>query len=138
MPAQRDPKTLQALEGLLRSNGLSVKTRLYRCTRAEFLSPGQAPGTLSLSANDASPEGVVDIYRNGHTLVAEQLGPGLAFAEQRDNQWRAPDRKLVEVLIEEVLAQGGLLYPVESVITEGLVRDAAPRLGFGEGSPGLT
>ena len=127
MPGQRDPKTSQALEDLLRSNGLSGKTRLYRCTRPEFLAPGEAPGRLSMSANDASPEAVVDIYGNGYILVAEHLGPGLAFAEQRDNQWRAPDRKLVEILIEDVLAQGGLLYPVESVITEKVWFATLPR-----------
>jgi hypothetical protein len=126
MNAHRDPKA-QALEGLLRSNGLSGETRLFRCTRAEFLSPGKAPGTFSMSANAASPEAVVDVYGNGHIRVAEQLGPGLAFAEQRDNQWRAPDRKLVEVRVEDVLAQGGLLYPVESVITEKVWFVTLPR-----------
>jgi hypothetical protein len=127
MPAQRDPKTVRVLEELLRSNGLSGETRLYRCTRPEFLGPGEAPRSLSMSANDASPEAVVDVYANGHIVVAEHLGPGLAFAEQRDNQWRAPDRKLVEVLVEDVLAQGGLLYPVESVITEKVWFATLPR-----------
>jgi len=118
MPAHRDPKTHQALEALLRSNGLSGETRFYRCTRAEFLKPGAAHGSLSLSANGESPEAVVDVYGGGHIKVAEQLGPGLAFAEKADNQWRAADRRLVEVRLEDVLAQGGLLYPVESVVTE--------------------
>ncbi|HEX6886017.1 MAG TPA: hypothetical protein VF530_21765 [Planctomycetota bacterium] len=127
MPAQRDPRTQAALESLLRAHGLSSESRLYRCTRREFLRPGEAPGTLSLSASVAAPEAVVDVYRNGHTLVAEQLGPGLAFAELRDNQWRAPDRALVEVRVEDVLAQGGLLYPVESVITEKVWFATLPR-----------
>ena len=118
MPARPDPKTHQALEALLRSNGLSAGTRFYRCTRAEYLKPGATPCSLTLSANGESPEAVVDVYGGGHIKVAEQLGPGLAFAEKRDNQWLAPDRKLVEVRLEDVLAQGGLLYPVESVVTE--------------------
>ena len=118
MPTQRDPKTHQALESLLRSSGLGRDARLYRCTRSEFLSPGSAPGSLTLTANAESPEAVVDVYAGGHIKVAEQLGPGLAFAEKRDNQWLAADRKLVEIRLEDVLAQGGLLYPVESVVTE--------------------
>ena len=46
------------------------------------------------------------------------IGPGLALAEERDNQWLSPERKLVEVPLGDVLAQGGLVYPVESVVTE--------------------
>ena len=31
---------------------------------------------------------------------------------------RTPERKLVEIRLGDVLAQGGLVYPVESVVTE--------------------
>jgi hypothetical protein len=113
-----DPKEREVLEGFMRSHGLSGETRLYRSTRTEFLSAGPAAGALLLSANAASPEAVVDVYAGGHIVVAEQLGPGLAFAEKRDNPWSAPDRKVVEVRLADALAQGGLLYPVESVVTE--------------------
>jgi hypothetical protein len=67
------------------------------------------------------------VCAGGHIIVAEQLGPGLALAEKRDNQWLAPDRTLVEVRLEDVLAQGGLLYPVESVVTEKVWFATLPR-----------
>ncbi len=43
---------------------------------------------------------------------------GLAFSEVRDNQWAEEGRIEVEVRLGDVLGQGGLVYPVESVITE--------------------
>ena len=46
------------------------------------------------------------------------MGPDLAFAESSDNEWSTSERKTIEVRLEEVLGQGGLIYPVESVITE--------------------
>ena len=106
------------LDALLQSNGFSNESRFYRCTLPEFLKPGPYPETFFVSANCESPESVVDVYGGGHIAVAEQVGAGLAFAEQRENQWGSPDRKCVEVLLGDVLAQGGLVYPVESVVTE--------------------
>ena len=103
------------------------ETRFYRCTLAEFVSPGPDPDSFSLSANGESPEAVVDIYGGGYVVLAEQVGPGLAFAEQSGNQWRAPDRKIVEVRLGDVLAQGGLVYPVESVVTEKVWYLTLPR-----------
>jgi hypothetical protein len=118
MPVPDDPKTQETLDALLQSNGFTAETRFYRYTLPEFLSPGAEADALRLSANADSPEALVDIYRSGHVVVAEQIGPGLALAQERDNQWLSPERKLVEVRLGDVLAQGGLVYPVESVVTE--------------------
>jgi hypothetical protein len=51
-------------------------------------------------------------------ILAEQVGPGLAFAESVDNEWRGEGRMAVEVSLKDVLDQGGLMYPVESIITD--------------------
>ncbi len=58
------------------------------------------------------------MYEGGHVALAAHVGPGLAFSEQRDNQWRDEGRVAVAVRLGDVLDQGGLPYPVESVITE--------------------
>jgi hypothetical protein len=76
----------------------------------------------------------VDIYGQGHLVQAEQVGKGLAFAESALPAWQetmelrairsaggAPkglDTVEVAVRLGDVLAQGGLLYPVESVTVE--------------------
>jgi len=118
MPTSLDPETRRTLDELLQTDGLDRATRLYRSTRTEFLQPASAPGEFALSANPESPEAIVDLYRGGHIVVADQAGPGLAFAERADHQWHGEDRMQVEVRLEDVLAQGGLVYPVESVVTE--------------------
>ena len=118
MQHPHDAKTQEALEALLQSNGFTVDTRFFRSTLPEFLSPGSEADSLRIMANADSPEAAQDIYGSGHIVVAEQLGPGLALAEDRVNQWLSPERSLVEVRLGDVLAQGGLVYPVESVITE--------------------
>jgi hypothetical protein len=127
MTTHLDSATKKTLESLLATSGLSRETRLYRSTQSEFLQTGKDPGALTLSANAASAEAVVDVYGGGHIVVAEQVGPGLAFAEQRANQWRAPGRSQVEVRLGDVLDQGGLVYPVESVVTEKVWYLTLPR-----------
>ncbi|MHC4940877.1 MAG: hypothetical protein ACYTHK_18195 [Planctomycetota bacterium] len=114
--SKRDPKTV--MDDLMREHGLSEETRLYRATLPEFLSPTDLPGGFQISANEAPSEAVVDVYGGGHTCLAETVGAGLAFVEAADNEWRAEDRTPVSVRLGDVLAQGGRLYPVESVITE--------------------
>jgi hypothetical protein len=109
------------LKELLLESGLSADTCLYRQTLPEFLSGdagGQAGGVETISANSSPSEAVVDVYGQGYTCQAEQCGPGLAFVETADNEWQEEGRVLVRVLLRDVLSQGGLVYPVASVITE--------------------
>ena len=86
-----------------------------------------------LAANAAPSESVVDIYGNGYLMQAESVGPGLAFAESARPNWQETmemramkagrvkppvDKVKVEIRLEDVLRQGGLIYPVESVSVE--------------------
>ena len=106
------------LERLLADHGLTADSRLYRSTMPEHLAPTDDPEVRTLSANPDPSEAVIDAYEGGHVTTATQLGPGLAFAEAEDHQWRAEGRVVVAVKLGDVLTQGGLVYPVESVITE--------------------
>jgi len=73
---------------------------------------------FALSANEDPSEGVVDIYEGGHAALAVNVGPGLAFTASQAEDWGDDDRKLVEVRLQDVLDQGGRVYPVDTVITE--------------------
>ena len=110
-------QTIEAVAAFLQKHGLSRDTQLYRCTLPEFLTR-RDDATVWLSANDDPSEAVTDVYGGGHIGTACQIGPGLAFAELAENQWRDDERTLVEVSLADVLDQGGRVYPVESVITE--------------------
>jgi len=111
-----DEKTTSELNALLEKHGLTVESRLYRYTLPEFVS--ETATGLTISANVDPSEAVIDIYGQGHVTLAAQIGPGLAFACARDNQWDDGNRVEVDVRVQDVIDQGGLLYPVESVITE--------------------
>jgi hypothetical protein len=106
------------LQDLMEAHGLTEDTVLYRETLPDFLSDTDYPGMYSLSANDDPTEAVIDVYGGGHISLAAQIGQGLGFAESAENQWRAEDRVTIAVRLGDVFAQGGLIYPVESVITE--------------------
>ena len=136
MTAQHDGHIQAALDRLLTEHSLGHDTRLYREAMREALVPTSAPGVYRLSANTNPSESVVDVYGNGYVMQAETVGPGLAFAESAAPNWqetmemramRAGRAKLgvpsadtveVEVRLEDILRQGGLIYPVESVSVE--------------------
>jgi hypothetical protein len=133
MTALRDGTTQAAVDRLLREHGLGDDTLLYREAVRATLTPTGTPGCFRLSANATPSESVVDVYGQGHLTQAEQVGPGLAFAESSAPNWQetmelralkgrgnAPsgDSVEVEVRLGDILRQGGLIYPVESVTVE--------------------
>jgi hypothetical protein len=136
MTLQPDPAAQAVLDRVLVENGFVADTRLYREAERESLIPTDTPGVFRLPANPAPSEAVVDVYGQGHLVQAEQVGNGLAFAESASPNWqetmemrtlkagrerpgvRPPDRVEVEVRLQDILRQGGLIYPVESVIVE--------------------
>ena len=133
MTADRDGATQAALDKLLEEYGLAADTRLYREATPEALVPTDTPGVFRLRANASPSEAVVDVYGQGHIVQADEVGPGLAFAETPRPNWQETMemRTLkaghgaislppveVEVQLEDILRQGGLVYPVESVTVE--------------------
>jgi hypothetical protein len=136
MTVHRDGATQAVLDKLLEEHGLVGDTRLYREAVRESLTPTDTPGVYRLPANDNPSEAVVDVYGQGYLVQAEQVGPGLAFAVSAVLDWQetmemralkagrgklgAPpvDRVEVEVQLQDILRQGGLIYPVESVTVE--------------------
>ncbi len=105
------------VEEVLRHHGLSRDSVLYRESLETFVERDD-DGHETVTANADPSEAVVNVYEGGHVALAAQIGAGLAFNERRDNQWREEGRVTVAVRLGDVLDQGGMLYPVESVITE--------------------
>ena len=111
-------ETHPALTELMAENGFTAETRFRRYTLPEFLTPAGEDGRLELSANPDPSEGVVDVYEGGHSVLAVNVGPGLAFTRSEAEDWGGDDRVLVELRLQDVLDQGGRIYPVDTVITE--------------------
>lgn len=124
-----------ALNRLLADSGLTRDSSLFREVLFSALTPSDKPGLFRIAANASPSESVVDVYGQGYTVQAEQVGPGLAFAESARPNWQEtmelramrldhsghlpPDPHVeVEVTVDEILEQGGLVYPVESVSVE--------------------
>lgn len=133
MTAPRDPAVQAKLDQLLQDNGFDADSRLFREALRESLGVTKSAGVYRLPANAKPMESVVDIYGQGHLVQAEAVGKGLAFAESALPAWqetmelraiRSPggqkplDTVEVAVRIGDVLAQGGLIYPIESVTVE--------------------
>jgi len=132
----RDEATQAALGRLLEEHGLAGERRLYREAVRESLTPTDVAGVYRLSANATPSEAVIDVYGQGYVVQAEHVGPGLAFAESATPDWQEtmemrtlraardkpeaplPDHVEVEVRLQDILKQGGLVYPVESVAVE--------------------
>lgn len=136
MTAPRDAAAQAALDQLLQTHGLSDTTRLFRETMRDALKPAGPPGFFKLAANTSPSESVVDVYGQGHLVQAESVGAGLAFAESDQPNWQETmemralqatttsraalqaNHVEVEVVLGDILRQGGLVYPVESVTVE--------------------
>ena len=133
MSTRRDETTQAALDRLFQEHGLATDQRLYREAVLASLTPTETPGVFRLAANATPSESVVDVYGQGYLVQAEDVGPGLAFAETATPAWQETvemralkagsglppaDEIEVEVRLQDVLEQGGLVYPVESVTVE--------------------
>ncbi len=106
--------TAQAVAQYVKTSGLSPDTLLYRATLAEFLVPDGAG--FFISADPDAGEALDNVYVADHVVVAHEVGPGLAFAEDAQD-WADEDRTVVTLRLGDVLDQGGAVYPVTSVIT---------------------
>lgn len=136
MTIQRDEAIEAVLSRLLEEHNLAGDKRLYREAMRKSLASTATPGVYHLAANANPSESVIDVYGPGYVVQAESVGPGLAFAESASPNWQetmelralraghdappasAEDRVEVEVRVEDILSQGGLIYPVESVTVE--------------------
>ena len=147
MSPDRDAATQAALDKLLEQHGLASDTRLYREATPEALLPTDTPGVFRLRANTSPSESIVDVYGQGYIVQADQVGPGLAFAETPRPNWQETMemRTLkaghgagaailppieVEVQLQDILRQGGLVYPVESVTVERVWYCTLPTQGI--------
>ena len=124
-----------ALDNLLKDHGLTAESRLYREALFSSLKETGTPGVFHLDSNPNPSDTVVDVYDQGYVVQASEVGPGLSFAETATPNWQetmelravraghgpgvVPEPHVeVEVRLGDVLAQGGLLYQVESVTVE--------------------
>ena len=135
MPVHNEGDIQAILDKLLDEHGLTPDTLLYREAERDVLTATSEQGVHNIPANPKPSESVIDVYGQGYLVQAEEVGPGLAFAESESPNWqetvemrvlqsRGGAGKLpansveVAVRLGDILRQGGLIYPVESVTVE--------------------
>ena len=135
MPVHHEGNIQAILDKLLEEHRLTPDTSLYREAERDALTPTGEAGVYSIPANATPGESVIDVYGQGYLVQAEQIASGLAFAESKSPNWQEtvemrvlqsrggadrPAANAVEVAVRlgDILRQGGLIYPVESVTVE--------------------
>jgi hypothetical protein len=92
----------------LKEEGLRLDTKLYRSTWPEFLVTDA--GEHWIQANEQPTEMVIDSYGSGHTMMASEVGRGLAFTEEMEDDYKLEGRIYVIVRLQDVKEQGGRIY----------------------------
>lgn len=129
MAPSRSPEAEPVLSRLLAEHQLSPESLLYREVDRSALTATDTRGRHRIDANPAPSESVVDVYGPGYVVQAETVGAGLAFSQAPAHNWQetmelralrsgGTGPVLVEVRLGDLLQQGGLMYPVESVTVE--------------------
>ena len=103
----------ETLQSLLKNEGLNANTVLYRYTNSHHIKTAE-DGSTFIEANPDPPEIVVDHYGQGHSMLASELGPGLAFTLSKENRFKSPEKKCISISLGEILSQGGKLYKDQS------------------------
>ncbi len=92
----------------LKEERFTLDTMLYRSTLPEFLV--KDAGEHWIQANEQPTEMVIDRYGSGHTMMASEVGRGLAFTEEMEDDYKSGGRIYVMVRLQDVKDQGGLVY----------------------------
>ena len=106
------------LKQLMEENNLTEDTLMYRYTYPEYLQHIEG-SRYKLSANKNATEIVEDLYGSGHLTMAKNIGEGLTFILQKENEFDLPEKKCVHLRLKEVLSQGGRIYPDRSSFVSG-------------------
>ncbi len=104
----------EILETIIKENKFTDDTLFYRYTSTEHVDD-KGNGKLFLLANNHPAEMVIDSYQGGHSVIANNIGPGLAFLTKPEEEFNSEGRICVTVRLGDILNQGGLIYKVTSV-----------------------
>lgn len=104
----------QVLNKLMTEYHLTPDSTLIRYTSKRHLK--EEGGTHFLLAKKEPIEMVVDRYHGfWEVFNATEIGAGISFLSEREEEYESPDRICVKVMLDDVLKQGGLVYTVTSL-----------------------
>ena len=104
----------QILTTFMKDNNLTSESILYRYTSKGHLK--EVDGQLYIESKQDPIEMVVDRYHGfWEVFIASEIGQGLSFLSNREEEYESTDRVCVEIKLKDVLDQGGLIYTVTSL-----------------------
>jgi len=104
----------QVLTAFMQENNITSESKLYRYTSKNYLK--ELNGEFYLEAKKESTDMVVDRYHGfWEVFLASEVGPGISFLTNREQEYERTDRVCVEISLKDVLDQGGLIYNVTSL-----------------------
>ena len=102
------------LKKFMNENELAENSIVYRYTSKKYLTENN--GTMFMKAKQDPIEMVIDEYNGfGEVFIASEIGQGLAFLKNKEAEYENEDRICVEVMLKDILEQGGLIYEVTSL-----------------------
>jgi hypothetical protein len=104
----------QVLKAFMEENNLTSESKLYRYTSKNYLK--EIKGEFFLESKKESSDMVVDRYHGfWEVFISSEVGQGISFLSNREEEYERPDRVCVELNLKDVLGQGGLIYKVTSL-----------------------
>ena len=104
----------QILKAFMKENNLTSNSILYRYTSKDYLI--ESNGNFYIEAKTEPTDMVVDRYHGfWEVFIAYEVGQGISFLTQREDEYVRPERVCVELKLKDVLDQGGLIYKVTSL-----------------------
>ncbi len=104
----------QVLTAFMQENNITSESKLYRYTSKNYLK--ELNGEFYLEAKKEPTDMVVDRYHGfWEVFLASEVGPGISFLTNREQEYERTDRVCVEISLKDVLDQGGLIYNVTSL-----------------------
>lgn len=104
----------EALNQFLDQHNLNSDSKLYRYTGIHYIN--HEDGCDYLIAKDECSDMAIDHYEDrGHVFVSQEFGKGLSFLSKKESEYENPERICVSIQLEDVFAQGGLVYEITSL-----------------------
>jgi hypothetical protein len=104
----------EVLSKFMQDNNLTNESKFIRYSSRGYLK--EFNGDLYLEAKKEPLDMVVDRYHGfWEVFIASEIGPGISFLTNREQEYERTDRVCVEISLKDVLDQGGLIYNVTSL-----------------------
>jgi hypothetical protein len=104
----------ELLEQKLEEFGFDEQSQFYRYTSKKYLI--EENNALFIKAKDECADMIIDHYDDqGHFFVSKEMGMGLSFLKNPENEYEQSDRVRISVKLKDVLNQGGLIYEITSL-----------------------